>query len=89
VTLTSSFETWEHHTACTRNGVRDLNFFFWQAVSSEVACQTSIKINFKDHKGILLKAVEANEGDDVLSIAHEHDIDLEGETSWLLVFSPQ
>jgi len=33
----------------------------------------------------LIKTVEANEGDDILSIAHEHDIDLEGTVSpyWL------
>ncbi|KAI5121599.1 hypothetical protein M0805_009470 [Coniferiporia weirii] len=39
---------------------------------------TGIKIHFKDSKGALLKTVEANEGDSVLEIAHEHDIDLEG-----------
>ncbi|KAJ3986394.1 2Fe-2S ferredoxin-type domain-containing protein [Lentinula detonsa] len=39
---------------------------------------TGIKVNFKDSKGNLIKTVEANEGDDILSIAHEHDIDLEG-----------
>ncbi|RDX45580.1 ferredoxin, partial [Lentinus brumalis] len=39
---------------------------------------TGIKVHFKDSKGNLLKTVEANEGDDILSIAHEHDIDLEG-----------
>ncbi|KAF5381038.1 hypothetical protein D9615_004158 [Tricholomella constricta] len=39
-------------------------------------CQ--IKIHFNDSKGILIKTVEANEGDDLLSIAHEYDIDLEG-----------
>ncbi|KAJ6513181.1 putative YAH1-ferredoxin of the mitochondrial matrix [Mycena sanguinolenta] len=39
---------------------------------------TGIKIHFKDPKGELLKTIEANEGDDLLSIAHEHDIDLEG-----------
>ncbi|KAF7327689.1 Ferredoxin [Mycena kentingensis (nom. inval.)] len=39
---------------------------------------TGIKIHFKDSKGDLLKTVEANEGDDLLSIAHEYDIDLEG-----------
>jgi len=27
---------------------------------------------------MLIKTIEANEGDDILSIAHEHDIDLEG-----------
>ncbi|KAI0052770.1 ferredoxin [Auriscalpium vulgare] len=39
---------------------------------------TGIKLNFRDAKGDVLKVVEANEGDDILSIAHEHDIDLEG-----------
>ncbi|KAJ7650150.1 ferredoxin [Roridomyces roridus] len=39
---------------------------------------TGIKIHFNDAKGTLVKTVEANEGDDLLSIAHEHDIDLEG-----------
>ena len=37
-----------------------------------------IKLHFKDSTGILIKTVEVNEGDDILSIAHEHDIDLEG-----------
>jgi len=41
----------------------------------------SIKLHFRDSKGQLIKTVEANEGDDVLSIAHEHDIDLEGVVS--------
>jgi len=40
--------------------------------------QGVLKIHFKDSKGTLLKTVEANEGDDILSIAHEYDIDLEG-----------
>ncbi|KAJ7170791.1 ferredoxin [Mycena crocata] len=39
---------------------------------------TGIKVHFEDAKGVLVKTVEANEGDDLLSIAHEHDIDLEG-----------
>ena len=37
-----------------------------------------IKVHFKDSHGDLIKTVEVNEGDDILSIAHEHDIDLEG-----------
>ncbi|KIM80371.1 hypothetical protein PILCRDRAFT_73281 [Piloderma croceum F 1598] len=37
-----------------------------------------IKLHFKNSQGTLIKMVEANEGDDILSIAHEHDIDLEG-----------
>lgn len=39
---------------------------------------TGIKVYFKDSKGNLLKTVEANEGDDILAMAHEYDIDLEG-----------
>ncbi|TBU21909.1 2Fe-2S ferredoxin-type domain-containing protein [Dichomitus squalens] len=39
---------------------------------------TGIKVHFKDSKGNHLKTVEANEGDDILAIAHEYDIDLEG-----------
>ncbi|KAK7056613.1 hypothetical protein VNI00_002330 [Paramarasmius palmivorus] len=35
-------------------------------------------MHFKDSKGNLIKTVEANEGDDILAIAHEYDIDLEG-----------
>ncbi len=37
-----------------------------------------IKVHFKDSTGSLLKTVEAKEGDDLLTMAHEHDIDLEG-----------
>jgi len=37
-----------------------------------------IKIHFRDSKGELIKTVEANEGDDLLSVGQEHDIDLEG-----------
>lgn len=37
-----------------------------------------IKITFRDSKGNDIKTVEVNEGDDLLSIAHEYDIDLEG-----------
>ncbi|WFD24022.1 mitochondrial matrix iron-sulfur protein [Malassezia equina] len=39
---------------------------------------TGIKITFRDPQGQDIKTVEANEGDDILSIAHEYDIDLEG-----------
>ncbi|KAH7929293.1 ferredoxin [Leucogyrophana mollusca] len=39
---------------------------------------TGIKLHFKDSKGTLIKTIEGNEGDDILSLAHEHDIDLEG-----------
>lgn len=36
-------------------------------------------MHFKDSKGALVKTVEGNDGDDILSIAHEYDIDLEGK----------
>ncbi|KAI0036991.1 2Fe-2S ferredoxin-type domain-containing protein [Vararia minispora EC-137] len=39
---------------------------------------TGIKVHFKDSKGNHVKTIEGNEGDDLLSLAHEHDIDLEG-----------
>lgn len=38
----------------------------------------SLKVHFKDSEGNLIRTVEANEGDDILAIAHEYDIDLEG-----------
>ena len=37
-----------------------------------------IRVHFKDSKGNLIRTVEANEGDNILDIAHEYDIDLEG-----------
>lgn len=42
---------------------------------------TGIKVTFRDSKGSDIRTVEANEGDDLLSIAHEYDIDLEGEST--------
>lgn len=39
---------------------------------------TGIKVTFRDAQGKDIKTVEANDGDDILSIAHEYDIDLEG-----------
>lgn len=47
----------------------------------------SIKLHFRDSKGQLIKTVEANEGDDILSIAHEHDIDLEGAISIFIILT--
>jgi hypothetical protein len=38
----------------------------------------SIKVTFRDAKGNDIKTIEGNEGDDLLSLAHEHDVDLEG-----------
>ena len=35
-------------------------------------------MTFRDSQGKDIKTVEANDGDDILSIAHEYDIDLEG-----------
>ncbi|KAF7312380.1 Ferredoxin [Mycena indigotica] len=63
VSLTpKSFAAWRYNAS----GSRD-----WSGLSR-------IKIHFKDSKGELVKTVEANEGDDLLSIAHEYDIELEG-----------
>ncbi|KAG8908855.1 hypothetical protein FRC01_007244 [Tulasnella sp. 417] len=39
---------------------------------------TGIKIHFKDHQGELIKTIEGSEGDSILDLAHEYDIDLEG-----------
>ncbi|WWC71227.1 uncharacterized protein I206_105180 [Kwoniella pini CBS 10737] len=39
---------------------------------------TGIKLTFKDSKGNEIKTIEGNEGDDLLSLAHEYDVDLEG-----------
>ncbi|KAI9634372.1 2Fe-2S ferredoxin-type domain-containing protein [Dioszegia hungarica] len=39
---------------------------------------TGIKVTFRDHKGNDIKTIEGNEGDDLLSLAHEWDVDLEG-----------
>jgi hypothetical protein len=36
-------------------------------------------VTYQDSKGNVIKTIEGNEGDDLLSLAHEHDIDLEGE----------
>ncbi|CEH15460.1 ferredoxin [Ceraceosorus bombacis] len=39
---------------------------------------TGIKVTFRDSKGTDIRTVEVNEGDDLLAVAHEYDIDLEG-----------
>jgi hypothetical protein len=39
----------------------------------------SIKVHFQDSKGTHLKTIEASEGDSILDLAHEYDIDLEGQ----------
>lgn len=46
--------------------------------------RNSIKVVFQDSKGNTIREIEANEGDDLLSIAHEYDIDLEGKFSYNL-----
>ena len=38
----------------------------------------SIKVLFKNSKGETLKEVEANEGDDIVDLSWEHDLDIEG-----------
>ena len=37
-----------------------------------------IKVIFRDSKGDDIKTIEANDGDDLLSLAHEYDVELEG-----------
>ena len=41
---------------------------------------SSIKLTFQDSKGNDIKTIEGNEGDDILSLAHEYDVDLEGKS---------
>lgn len=38
----------------------------------------SIKVHFVDSKKNPIKTIETNEGDDLLHLAHEWDVDLEG-----------
>ena len=38
-----------------------------------------IKVTFKNNKGEVLKTVEANEGDDIVDLSWEYDLDIEGE----------
>ena len=70
-----SMPTWSPFTADAWNRVRSAPICY---IRSHCSPTSRIKLHFKDSKGNLIKTVEANEGDDVLSIAHEHDIDLEG-----------
>jgi ferredoxin len=44
----------------------------------------SIKVTFRESSGKDIRTVECNEGDDLLSVAHEYDIDLEGTPSSLV-----
>jgi hypothetical protein len=45
-------------------------------------------VTYQDSKGNVIKTIEGNEGDDLLSLAHEHDIDLEGELWFANEFLP-
>lgn len=47
-----------------------------------------IKVTFKDAKGGVVREIEGNEGDDLLSLAHEYDIDLEGTPPFPLPLKP-
>ena len=73
------------HGSITRpepgTGFVDIND--WWCCICALTNVSSIKLHFKDSKGESIKTVEANEGDDILSIAHEHDIDLEGKAHFL------
>lgn len=39
---------------------------------------TGVQITFKNPKGEVIKTVEANEGDDIVDLSWEHDLDIEG-----------
>ena len=43
-------------------------------------------MHFKDSKGNHLKTIEANEGDSILDLAHEYDVDLEGMFALCVLF---
>lgn len=47
--------------------------------SACVLANARIKVTFVDSKGKEIKTVEGSEGDNLLSLAHEYDVDLEGE----------
>ena len=51
----------------------------WRFTDTAGMCR--IKLTFRDCKGNDIKTIEANEGDDILSLAHEHNVDLEGGSS--------
>lgn len=38
-----------------------------------------MKVTFKNSKGEVIKTVEANEGDDIVDLSWEYDLDIEGE----------
>lgn len=70
----SSRAAWTPDTPRTWHRVSPTSVHYTRAIDP----LRRIRVHFKDSKGNLIKTVEANEGDDVLGIAHEHDIDLEG-----------
>lgn len=55
--------------------LRSLELSMWRTTS--LTC-LSIKVHFLKSDSSPLKTIECNEGDDLLSLAHEHDVDLEG-----------
>ena len=84
--LTScSFASWRHNSSKAGRRVCVARLAFGPLTHPSPAFLPRIKVHFKDSKGNLLKTVEANEGDDILSIAHEYDIDLEGASHSIAV----
>lgn len=73
--------SWNYYSPRVWNWVCASHVFFFRHTERF----SSLKLHFRDSKGQLIKTVEANEGDDILSIAHEHDIDLEGTIFIILV----
>ena len=69
--------TW-HVKTCTWYRVPAIAFPLVLSNRTNARLLGSIKVHFKDAKGNLLKTVEGNEGDSLLDIAHEYNIDLEG-----------
>jgi len=63
-------DAWRSHAQTTGMGVH--------GGITRPAPGTGIKVTFRDAQGKDIKTVEANDGDDILSIAHEYDIALEG-----------
>lgn len=66
-------------STCCGNWVRRSHVYRGSVICGVNERRYRIKLHFKDSKGNLIKTVEGNEGDDILSLAHEYDIDLEGE----------
>lgn len=46
--------------------------------TNELIRDISITVHFHDSSNKLIKTVEGNDGDSLLDLAHEHDIDMEG-----------